>query len=104
MSCMHALPTNLVHWYVLLCILSCRFVVSFSGFAQYKSGGSTVSADTSDSSSSLADSTEIPSRNKRYRRVAVHSRKEVVGVDAMSSNAGSVRMLSEGEYGIHTTS
>ena len=44
MSCMHALPSFLVHWYVFLCILSYRFVVFFSRFAKYISGGSTVSA------------------------------------------------------------
>ena len=101
---MHALPSFLVHWCVLLCILSYRFVVSFSRFAQYISNGSTVSGDSSDSSSSSASSTEIPSRSKKYRRVAVHSRKEVVDLDAMSSDACPVRMLSEGEYGIHTSS
>ena len=104
MSCMHALLSFVVHWYVLLCILSNRSVVSFSGFAQYISSGSTVSADSSDSSSSSAGSTEIPLRSKKYRRVAVHSRKEVVDVDAMSSGACPVHMLSEGEYGIHTSS
>ena len=35
MSCMHALPSFLVHWYVLLCILSYRFVVSFSTFSTF---------------------------------------------------------------------
>ena len=30
MSCIHAFPSFLVHWYVLLCILSYKFVVSFS--------------------------------------------------------------------------
>ena len=102
MSCMHALPSFLVHWYVLLCIVSYRFVVSFSRFAQYISSGSTVSGDSSDSSSSSAGSTEIPSQSKKYRHVAVHSRKEVVDVDAMSSDACPVRMLSKGEYGVHT--
>ena len=101
---MHALLSFVVHWYVLLCILSYRPVVSFLRFAQYISSGSTVSANSSDSSSSSAGSTEIPSRSKKYRRVAVHSRKEVVDVDAMSSDACPVRMLSEGEYGIHTSS
>ena len=93
----------LVHWYVLLCILSYRFMVSVSGFAQYISSGSTVSADSSDSSSSSAGSTEIV-RSKKHRQVAVHSRKEVVDVDAMSSDACPVRMLSKGEYGVHTLS
>ena len=32
---MHALPSFLVHWYVLLCILSYRFVVSFSTFSTF---------------------------------------------------------------------
>ena len=104
MSCLPALPSFLVHWYVLLCILSYRFMVSFSRFTQYISSGSTVNADSSDSSSSSAGSTEIPSRSKKYRRVAVHSRKEVVDVDAMSSDACPVRMLSGGEFGIHTLS
>ena len=104
MSCMHALPSFLVHWYVLLCILSYCLVVSFSRFAQYISGGSTVRADSSDSSSSSAGSTEIPLQSKRYRRVAVHSRKEVVDVDAVLSDACPVRMLSEGEYVVHTSS
>ena len=93
MSCMHALPSFLVHWYVLLCILSYRFVVSFSRFAKYISGGCTVNADGCDSSSSSAGSTEIPSRSKKYRLVAVHSRKEVVDVDATSSDACPVHML-----------
>ena len=101
---MHALPPFLVHWYVLLCILSYRFVRSFSRFAQYISGGSIVSADSSDSSSSSAGNTELPSQSKKYRRVAVHSRKEVVDVDTMSSDACPVRMLSEGEYGVHILS
>ena len=79
-------------------------MVSFSRFAQYISGGSTVSADSSDSSSSSAGSTEIPSRSKTYRRVAVHSRKEVVDVDAMLSDACPVCMLSKGEYVVHTSS
>ena len=35
MSCMHALPSFLVHWCVLLCILSYRFVVSFSTFSTF---------------------------------------------------------------------
>ena len=35
MSCMHALPSFLVHWYVLLCILSYRFVVSFFEFYNF---------------------------------------------------------------------
>ena len=35
MSCMHALPSFLVHWYVLLCILSHRFVVSFPKFSTF---------------------------------------------------------------------
>ena len=104
MSCMHTLPSFLVCWYVLLCILSYRFVVSVSRFAQYISSGSTISADSSDSSSSLAGSTEIPPRSRKYCRVTVHSRKEVVDVDAMSSDACPVRMLSEGEYGVHTLS
>ena len=73
MSCMHALPSFLVHWYVLLCILSYGFVVSFSRFAQYISSGSAVSGDSSDSSSSSAGTTGIPSQSKKYRRVAVHS-------------------------------
>ena len=103
MSCMHALPSFLVHWYVLLCILSYRFVVSVSRFAQYISSGSTVSADSSDSSSSSAGSTEI-ARSKKHRRVVVHSRKEFVDVDTMSSDACPVHMLSEGEYGVHTLS
>ena len=104
MSCMHALPSFLVHWYVLLCILSYRFVVSVSRFAQYISGGSTVSADSSDSSSSSASSTEIPSRSKKYHRVTAYSRKEVVDVDAMLSDACPVRILSEGEYSVNTSS
>ena len=61
MSCMHALPSFLVHWYVLLCILSYRFGVSFSRLAQCISSGSTVSADSSDLSSSSAGSTEVTS-------------------------------------------
>ena len=77
MSCMHALPSFLVHWYVLLCILSSRFVVSFSRFAQYISSGSTVSADSSDSSSSSAGSTEM---NERF----ILSRIEPRGVPALS--------------------
>ena len=93
MSCMHALPLFLVHWYVLLCIFSYRFVVSISRLTQYISSGSTVSADSSDLSSSSAGSTEIPWRSKKYRRVALHSRKEVVDVDAMLSDACPVRML-----------
>ena len=101
---MHALPSFLVHWYVLLCILSYRFVVFFLRFTQYISNGSTVSADSSDSSSSSAGDTRILSRSKKSRRVAVHSRKEVVDVDAISSGACPVRMLSEGEYGVHTSS
>ena len=102
---MHALPSFLVHWYVLLCILSYRFVVSVSRFAQYISSGSTVSAsaDSSDSSSSSAGSTEI-TRSKKHRCVVVHSRKEVVDVDAMSSDSCPVRMLREGEYGVHISS
>ena len=63
-----------------------------------------LSAGGSDSSSSSAGSTEIPSQSKKYRRAAVHSQKEVVEVDAMSSDACLVRMLSEGEYGVHTSS
>ena len=35
MSCVHALPSFLVHWYVLLCILSYRFVASVSRFADW---------------------------------------------------------------------
>ena len=66
--------------------------------------GSIVSVDSSDSSSSSAGSTKIPSRSKKYRLVAVHSRKEIVDVDAMSSYACRVRMLREGEYGVHTSS
>ena len=104
MSCMHALPSFLVHWYVLLSILSYRFVVSFSRFAPDISSCSTVSANSSDSSSSSAGSTEIPPQSKKYRRVDVYSRKEVVDVDAMSSDACPVRMLSEGKYGVHTSS
>ena len=92
----------------LVCVVvhhsSYRFVVSFSQFAQYISDGSTASADSSDPSFSSAGSTEIPSRSKKYRHVAVHSRKEVVDVDAMSSDACPVRMLSEGEYVVHTSS
>ena len=68
------------------------------------SGGSTVSANDSDSSSSPGSNTETPSRSKKYRRVVVHSGKEVVEVGAMSSDACSVRMLSEGEYNVHTSS
>ena len=79
-------------------------MVSFLRFAQYISSGSTVGGDSSDSSSSSAGSTEIPSRSKKYRRVAVHSRKEVVDVEAMSSDACPVLMLSKGEYGVHTSS
>ena len=101
---MHGWKEGKVHWYVLLCILSYRLVVYVSRFAQYISSGSTVSADSSDSSSSSAGSTKIPSRSKKYRRVAVYSRKEVVDVGAMSSDVRPVRMLSEGEYGVHTSS
>ena len=43
-------------------------------------------------------------RSKKPRREAVHSQKEVVDVDAMSSDACPVRMLSEGEYGVHASS
>ena len=68
------------------------------------SSGSTVSADSSDSSSLSAGSTEIPSRSKKYHRVAVHSRKELVDVEAMFNDACPARMLSEGEYGVHTSS
>ena len=88
----------------LVCVVVHRFVVSVSRFAQYISSGSTASADSSDSSSSSAGSTEIPSRSKKYRCVAVHGRKEVVDVDAMSSDACPVRMLCKGEYGVHTSS
>ena len=101
---MHALPSFLVHWCVLLCILSYRFVVSVSRFAQYISSGSTVSADDSDSSSSSAGSTEIPLRSKKYRPVAVHSQKEVVDVDTIPSDACLVRMLSGGGFGVQTSS
>ena len=68
------------------------------------SGGSTISANDSDLSSSLGSNTEIPPRSKKYRRVAVHSGKEVVDVDAMSNDACPICMLSEGEYSVHTSS
>ena len=42
------------------------------------SGGSTVSAADSDSSTSSGNHIEAPSRSKKYRRVAVHMGKDVV--------------------------
>ena len=68
------------------------------------SGGSTVSANDSDSSSSSGSNTEIPWQSKKYRLVAVHIGKEVVDVDAMSSDACPVRILSEGDHNVDTSS
>ena len=67
-------------------------------------GGSTVSGNDSDSSTSTGNNTKTPPQSKKYRRVDVHIGKEVVDVDAMSSDACPVRMLSEGECNVHTSS
>ena len=70
----------------------------------YVSGGSTVSAAGSDSSSSSHDSPKPQLQPKKYRRMAVHSQGErVLDVDAMSSDGCPVHMLSEGEHKIHNS-
>ena len=46
----------------------------------------------------------IPPHPLAVGNAASHSRKEVVDVDAMSSDACPVRMLSEGEYNVRTSS
>ena len=68
------------------------------------SGGSTVSATDCDSSLSSSGKSESPLRSKKYRCVAIHVVRRVVDVDAMSSDACPVRMLSEGEYNVRTSS
>ena len=67
-------------------------------------GGSTVSATDSDLSTSSGSNTKTPSGSKKYRRVAVHIGKDVVDVDAMSSDACLLCMLSDGEYNVHISS
>ena len=69
----------------------------------YVSSGSTVSDAGSHFASSSHDSPEPQPQPKKYRRTAVHSQGErVLDVDAMSSDACPVNMLSEGEYNIHS--